>query len=65
MPTHWDNGVIHIVTMSPMEAFRNFNNKLRNDKTISNYLRNKGYNTLSNAAKAIGYGQRKKKRNKK
>lgn len=46
----------------PKKALSLLNSKLKNDKTISNYLANKKYNTLAKVARTLGYGKRPKRR---
>ena len=62
MPVVHENGVFRIHYTSPGQALRNLNQKLRNDKTISSYLGNKGYKNVAKAARWLGYGKRKSKR---
>ena len=46
----------------PKKALSLLNSKLKNDKTISNYLANKKYDKLAAVARTLGYGKRKPKR---
>ena len=61
MSLKFENDFIRGVLHTPLRALQLLNSKLRNDKTISNYLHNKKYGTLSKIAKAVGYGKRKRK----
>ena len=45
----------------PKKALSLLNGKLRNDKTISNFLSNRKYDKLAGVARALGYGKRKRK----
>ena len=42
----------------PKKALSLLNSKLKNDKTISNYLANKKYDKLAAVARTLGYGKR-------
>jgi len=46
----------------PRKALSLLNGKLRNDKTISNFLSNRKYDKMAAVARTLGYGKKKPKR---
>ena len=64
-PSKISLGPIDFYYYKPLGYLSNVNQKLRNDKTISNYLQNNKHKTLAGIARMIGYGLPKKRKRRK